>query len=369
MNWLSKLLFTTQTTEQLAIWANSQMDEHNSKYSQELIKLEGQLPAFRNKATELIQNLSTTQLSSEKNILKEELLITFRNFLSQLESPGHERDFSQLHTKFKQLAEQLLPLIQTINTSQTTEIKKYFHELEQQFIAPYAYLKKRDNIIQIQNTLTQLNALKEERKIAEQHKLALIDKKEKLLLEQQSLISQKEEITLKEEFIEIKKQILSKAKDRENAELEIKNLFNTIKPVLLSHFQKTGNEICKSYAENPIETIIRDYSFGILKHYSGLYKETISEQIHQALAKLNKQDLGKMIHNYAGAKKKEADLHNSLANKEIMKQYEDILIKIKELKEQINETEEEITILKLPQTQEIQDQLQKQLEPHKIKLS
>ena len=369
MNWLSKLLFTTQTTEQLTEWTNNQLQEHNGTYNQELAKLDGQLPLFRNKGNELIQNFSLIQFSQEKTILKEELTQTLQNFLSQLEIPSHERDFSQLHIKFKELAEKLLPLIQTINSSETNQIKTYLRELEQQFIAPYTALKKRDDIIQIQNILTQLSALKEERTTIEKHKLSLIDKKEKLLLEQRNITAEKEKITTTQEFIEIKQQIMLRAKERENAELEIKNLFNTLKPVLVSYSQKTGNEICESYANNPLEIIIRDYSLSIIKFYSDLYKETMSEQIHQALAKLNKNDLGKMIHDFAGAKKKEADLHNSLAHREIMKKYDEILIKIKELRDQTKEIEEEISILKLPQTQEIQEQLQKKLEPHKIKLS
>lgn len=354
MNWLTKLLWTKQTTEQTKEWAAKEHQNLSQEYQNNLNALENKLPELKQKGTFLSQNIASQELSHAIN-----------KFMEQISAPAHERDFNQLHNQFKEFSQIALPKLKETNSQETLNFLK---ELEQQFIAPYATLKNRDKIVNIQNTISQIEEIQKEKQTIEQHRLALIDKKEKLELEKQKTQNEKEQLAQTEEFLKIKQQLLERATERKQAEQEILALFNSIKPVLLSYSEKTGSAICKAYATNPLDAIMRDYSLNITRNYADLYKETISEQIHKELSKLNKTNLGKLLHSYASAKKKEADLHNTIANREIMKKYEELLAQIKKIAGEMTDLEEEIIILSTPTDKELKTKLQEQLNNYKITL-
>jgi hypothetical protein len=352
MNWLTKLLWTKQTTEQTKEWALLEHQKNSEEYQKELNELENQLPELKQKGIALSQGIASQELN-----------LTIAKFIEQISAPAHERDFGQLHAQFKQFSEIALPKLKETNSQETLSFLK---ELEQKFIAPYTCLKNRDRIVNIQNTLAQIEEAQKEKHTIEQHRLSLIDKKEQLELEKQKIQNEKEKIAQTDEFLKIKQQLLERATERKQAEQEINALFNSIKPVLLSYSEKTGSAICKAYAINPVEAIMRDYSLSIVKNYTDLYKETMSEEIHKELSKLNKSNLGKLLHSYATAKKKEADLHNSLAHKEIMKKYEELLSQTKKIADEIIDAEEEISVLSVPTDKELRSKLQEQLNHYKI---
>jgi hypothetical protein len=354
MSWLTKLLWTKQTIDQTKEWAAKELQNWSEEYQKDLNALESKLPELKQKGTFLSQNLASQESSAAIN-----------KFIEQISAPAHERDFSQLHNQFKEFSQIALPKLKETNSQETLNFLK---ELEQQFIAPYTSLKNRDKIVSIQNTIAQIEEIQKERHTIEQHRLALIDKKEKIELEKQKIQNEKEQLSQTEEFLKIKQQLIERATERKQAEQEITALFNSIKPVLLSYSEKTGSAICKAYATNPLDAIIRDYSLNIAKNYADLYKETISEDIHKELSKLNKTNLGKLLHSYASAKKKEADLHNTIANREIMKKYEELLTQIKQITAEITDVEEEISVLIIPTDKELKSRLQEQLNGRKITL-
>lgn len=352
MNWLTKLLWTKQTTEQTKEWAAKEHQNLSQEYQNNLNALENKLPELKQKGISISQNIASQELSAAIN-----------KFIEQISAPAHERDFTQLHSQFKEFSQIALPKLKD-----SQETLNFLNELEQQFIAPYTCLKNRDKIVNIQNIISQIGETQKEKYTIEQHRITLIDKKEKIELEKQKIQNEKEQLAQTEEFLKIKQQLLERATERKQAEQEIIALFNSIKPVLLSYSEKTGSAICKAYAVNPVDAIMRDYSLNVIKNYADLYKETMSEQIHKELAKLNKTNLGKLLHAYAGAKKKEADLHNSLAHKEIMKQYEELLTRLKKMNSEITDIEEEITVLSTPTDKELRSKLQEELNNYKITL-
>ncbi len=351
MNWLTKLLWTKQTIEQTKEWAVQEHQKISQNYQKELTELEAKLPELKQKGLTISQGLTDVEASAAIN-----------SFMEQLGAPAHERDFNNLHTQFKQFSQIILPKLKE------TSALEFLREVEQKFIAPYASLKNRDKIVNIQNTISQITEVHKEKNTIEQHRLALIDKKEQFELERQKIQNEKEKTAQTEEFLKIKQQLLERAQERKQAEQEINALFNSIKPVLLAYAERTGSAICKAYAINPVEAIMRDYSLSIAKNYADLYKETISEEIHKELSKLNKANLGKLLHAYASSKKKEADLHNTLAHKEIMKKYEDSINQIKKINEEIKDCEEEIGLLSIPTDKELRAKLQEQLKEYKILL-
>jgi len=354
MNWLTKLLWNKQTIEQTREWSAQEHQKLSEEYQKALNELENKLPDLKQKWLNISQNTAGQEISQAIN-----------TFIGQISAPAHERDFTQLHSQFKQFSEIALPKLKETNSQQALEFLK---ELEQQFITPYICLKNRDKIVSIQNTISQISEIQNEKNTIEQHRLALIDKKEKLELEKQKIQQEKEKIAQTEEFLTIKQQLLERAQERKQAEQEINALFNSIKPVLLTYSERTGSAICKAYATNPVEAIMRDYSLSIAKNYADLYKETISEEIHKELSKLNKTNLGKLLHTYASAKKKEADLHNALAHKEIMKKYDELLGQTKKIISEITDAEEEISVLSIPADKELRAKLQEQLNNYKITL-
>lgn len=364
MKWLSNIFSKKLTIEQTEAFAKEEKQKIENNYLAELSKLQNNIEPLKEKGVSLINELTKTQTLQTDT----DSLLTLSKFLEEIKAPSHERDFHELHTRFKILAGKILPPLKAQRTPQNQALLNYLHELEQYFIRPYTSLKERDKFIHLENLISQFHNIQKQREETNQHKLRLIDSKEQLLLKQHTLKQEKEKLMMDEEFSAIKKELLNRANERKQAEQAIKDLFLTLKPLLLSYAQKSGNTLCKAYAAEPVEALTRDYTFGIAKHYADLYKETISEELHKDLGKLTTQFLGKLVHTFAQAKKKEADFHSKIADLEIMKTYENLSLSIKQNSQEIADIEEEITLLKPPLEKETVEQISSELQNYNIKL-
>jgi len=126
--------------------------------------------------------------------------------------------------------------------------------------------------------------------------------------------------------------------------------------------------------ENPIEALIHDYSLSILKHIQGIqdaildYPPEKRPKAIESLKKMTKENLSKLIHTYANAKKRETDIHNTVVDRPIMKEYEKYAQEIKTTNEKIEEIQKAVDKITSPSEHETKEELNKVLGKHGIRL-
>ena len=134
------------------------------------------------------------------------------------------------------------------------------------------------------------------------------------------------------------------------------------------------NDKLAKYAENPIDALTHDYSFTILKHLPGIKEAILQDKPERqpkaldSLQDTTKEKLGQLIHRYANAKKRETDVHNEIAQKQIMKEYEQYAQDLKKLTEKIQELEKTIHAIRVPSDYDEKELIARALEKYNIKL-
>ncbi len=92
------------------------------------------------------------------------------------------------------------------------------------------------------------------------------------------------------------------------------------------------------------------------------------QKAQEALKQLTKENLSPMIHRYAKAKKREADMQSDVAQRPIMKEYEQYAVDIRNLSNDIEKLEKTISKLVIPTEEEIRKELVDELDKHGIAL-
>ena len=88
----------------------------------------------------------------------------------------------------------------------------------------------------------------------------------------------------------------------------------------------------------------------------------------EALKQMSKERLSSMIHRYAKAKKREADIHHDVAQRPVMKEYEQYAVELKNVNTEIDQLQQTIAKITLPTDEQLVEDLKKALEQHKITL-
>ena len=194
-----------------------------------------------------------------------------------------------------------------------------------------------------------------------------------------TLVKEKEECNTKPEYLQVKEDIVTAAKEHQEAEQDITGLFLPLSNPIKKYAHRLKNEKLAKYAEEPLPTLIHDYSLSIMKHIEGL-REAIEkneldlkpEKVQKALEslkQLTKEKLGGMIHRYANAKKRETDIHHDVAQRPIMKEYEQYAVDLKTVRNDIEQLEKTMEKLSVPTDEQFRDELKTALEKYRIVLT
>ncbi len=211
----------------------------------------------------------------------------------------------------------------------------------------------------------------------------LLDKQESLQQQlaeankrREQLKQEKDQVTGTQEYQTLKEQLLTAKKTRQEAEQAINAVFTPLQPAIASYADRLKEEKLAHYASNPVNTLIYDYSLELLKHvpaisselHSGTLKMPDKEAAINAIKQLNKDNLGKLIHSYANAKKGETALHQTLPQRPLMQDYERKLNALKEAEKERDVLQQEMGLINIPVEEELKMQLNTELAKHKLRL-
>jgi len=390
MEWFRKLFFKKKTAEETRNWLKEEQATYDKEQEQTIKAGEQELQILLNETKQAISALEKAQLRNPdvpekaKHYMqgnREQFIKITNRFIENLFIPKNAIDISQLDLVFYQYTQNAKRPAAILSEFLGEEIKKIsicLANIEEKIVAVKKIQAKKEEIQKINDLFEKIDKIKTDKETIEKQQAEFNAQLQQLINKKENLKKEKEQFNTKPEYLQIKEEIVYAAKERQEAEQDITGTFLALSDAIKKYAHKIKNEKIAKYAEQPVETLIKDYSLGILKHKEDIAKSITGGEIElkpekvqkalEALKKVTKENLGAMIHRYAKAKKREADIHNDVADSPIMKEYEQYAVDLKNVNSEIEQLEKTIAKLTLPTDEAVKEELKNELEKFKITL-
>ncbi len=390
MNWLKNLFRQKKTTDEVKQWLQQEQEKQQQEQKQATDTLAHEFPELLNNVRKAIVGLENAELRNPdvperaKHFMqgnREQFIKLTRKFADNIMVPKEAPDFSQNDLFFQQYAQNTArpgAILSEFFGEEVKEIRKQLSEAEARLQELKKHELKKEQFTAIADILKQMDTVKEERNSIEKQKKEFEAQLQQLKNKHESLKKEKETVTSKPDYVNIKEDVVTTARERQESEQAITSIFLPLSDAIKKYAHKIKNEKIAKYADKPLDALIHDYTLGILKHLPDIKKaiengelELKPERVQKALASINqltKENLSGMIHRYANAKKRETDIHHDIAQRPIMKEYEQYAEEIKKTSQEIQQLEATISKLKIPTDEELKETLKQELEKHRIVL-
>ena len=390
MNWFKNLFRQKKTIEEVKQWAQQEQEKQRQEQKQATATLEHEFPEILINIRKAVVNLENAELRNPdiperaKHFMqgnRDQFVKLTNRFVENLAVPKEAPDFSQNDLFFQQYAQNTArpgAILSEFLGEEVKEIRKHLAETESRLHELKQHQQKKEQFSSIASMIKQMDTIKEERSAAEKQKKEFEEQLQQLKNKQDSLKKEKDAFTSKSEYINIKEDIINTARERQESERAITDIFLPLSDAIKKYAHQIKNDKIAKYADNPLNALIHDYTLGILKHVPDIKKaidagelELKPERVQKALdslKQLTKENLGGMIHRYANAKKRETDIHHDVAQRPVMKEYTQYAEELKKASEEIKQLEATIEKFKMPTDEELKEMLKQELEKHKIVL-
>lgn len=237
---------------------------------------------------------------------------------------------------------------------------------------------RKEELDEVRSALMKLDDVMAQRKEREGERLVFIERAKALQDELDSLRARKDSLMQSAEYVSIKSQVVSAVAQRRQAGVEVLEIFGPLQGALKSYSQKVPSPVVQKYAQDPLQAFVQDYSFGILEHVNGLRVGVETgmlgvrgESARAALASLGlmtKEELARRLHKYANARKGEMKVQEELAGLVVMREFEKVVLRMKEVDKSRLELLESAHAIDVPNDIPARDALKVSLERFRISL-
>jgi len=390
MRWIKRLLAKKKTLAEVEQWIEDERAKRERSRDETLNtckqSLEELLVSLERAAEELrsasLKNPNIPARAKHAIDGNRERLITLTKRLAHsLFAPQSEEDLAELDEALKTYRDNSARPLAILNQFFRDHVKALTNALatiEEQYNTVKAAFQSVKNIAALEQKLADLYAAQQQHKDAKAALHNLSKQRQTLDDKQTRLRREKEQLTEDPDYLAIKEDILNAAKTRQLAAQAITDLFAPLTAPLKKYAHAHRDEKLAAYAEDPLNTLVQDYSFSILGHVDSLITtitkgeldldEQRSERAISALRTLDKELLGTLIHTFANAKKKEQDVHERIADKPVMRRYEQFAEELKVVQAELSDVDSQLSSVTLPDETEARSALQAELEQYNITL-
>ncbi len=391
MQWLKKIFYQKKTIEEVKQWIKEEQERLDKEQQNAINAAKEEYPQLIINIKQAIVALERAELRNPniperaKHFMqgnRDQLLKLTNKFVENLLVPKDAPDMSQLDLLFYQYTQNTARPAAILSEFLGEEVKKIRSELatiETKTNEIKKALAQKEQINRIAEITQNIDKTRIEKETVEKQQEEFKAQLQQLTRKRDVLKKEKEEFTTKPEYQKVKEDIITAAKERQESEQEITGLFLALSDAIKKYAHNTKNEKLSVYAEKPIDALIHDYALGILKHVKSIedaikqgqleLKPERTQKAMEALKKITKENLSGMIHRYANAKKRETDVHHDVAQRAVMKEYEQYAVDIKTVNVEIEQLEKTIAKLILPADEQLKEELRTELEKHKITLT
>jgi hypothetical protein len=390
MDWFKKLFFKKKSLEEVSSWLKEEQEKAEKEQQQAINAGQQALPELLRNVKEAIAKLEKAELRNPniperaKHFMqgnREQFIRLTNKFIENIFIPKDGPDISQIDLLFHQYAQNAARPATILLEFFGEEVKKLrsaMASIEEKIVGVKKTQAQKDSIKKTGDLIQKIEDIKNEKETTEKQQAEFQTQLQQLTNKRDTLKKEKEEFTKRPEYAQVKDDIISSAKERQEAEQDITGLFLALSDAIKKYAHKIKNEKIAKYAENPFEALIKDYSLAILKYKEDIAKAVTSGELElkpektqkalEAIKQLTKEKLGAMIHRYAKAKKREADIQGDVAERPIMKEYTQYAEDIKTANTEIEQLEKTIAKLKIPTDEETKEELKRELVKFKITL-
>jgi hypothetical protein len=388
MQWLRNLFREKKAFEQIQPWVDEKISALNSAKKQAIASAEQAFPDQIIAAKQALAELEKAELRNPniperaKHFMqgnRDQFLKLARRFVENLFVPKEPADFSQLDVLFHQYAQNTGrpgAILSEFFGDEVSNTRKALAETEKNINELRKIQTQIDDYNAIKDILSKIESVKNERSAVENQKADFEQQLQKFKAIQETLRKEKEEFTSRPDYLKVKEDLLGAVRERQESEQAATSTFLPLSDAIKKYAHDIKNEKLAGYAENPLNALMHDYSFSIVKHVAGIRESILSGKLGlkpekaqkalEVLGQITKENLGPMLHRYAKAKKREADVHHDVAQRPIMREYEQYAVSLKEKAAEIQQLEVTIAKLTLPSDEQLKEQLRQELEKHKI---
>ena len=257
------------------------------------------------------------------------------------------------------------------------EVRSWLSSMALEVVDSASALRKEE-LDEVKACLAKLDKVMAVCKEQEEIRLGFLEQAKLFQSELDLLKSKKESLVASAEYSSMKGEVVSAVAQRRQASVEVLEVFGPLQVALKSYAQKVPQPIVQKYAQDPLQAFVHDYSFSILEHVNGLrvgletgmlgVRGESAQQALVALQLMVKEELAKRLHKYANARKNEMRVQEALAGISVMKEFEKVVMRIKELDRSRLELMEKAHSLEVPNDLPARDVLRTALERFRISL-
>jgi DNA repair exonuclease SbcCD ATPase subunit len=390
MKWLKRFFQQKMTMEQAKGWLAEEQKKQSQEQKQATEDFSKAFPELITAAKQSIAALERAELRNPniperaKHYMtgnREQFIKLTTRFAENLIVPKEAPDFSQIDLLFHEYAQNTArpsTILSEFLGEEVKQIRKALAEIEAGLHEIKKLQIKKEQLHGISDLIKRIEGIHTERESLAKQKQELEAQVQQLIQKRDNIRKEKEAFIQRPDYLKIKEDIVATAKERQEAEQEITNLFSPLTDAIKKFAHNTKNDKLAKYAENPLDALIHDYALGILKHVQEIKTAIETGKIElkpervpkalESLSQLSKEKLGNMIHRYANSKKRETDVHHDVAQRDLMKEYEQYAVDLKNVNNEITAIQSAIEKLKMPTDEELRAILAQELEKHDIAL-
>ncbi|PIN76248.1 hypothetical protein COV18_00415 [Candidatus Woesearchaeota archaeon CG10_big_fil_rev_8_21_14_0_10_37_12] len=370
MQWFKKIFAKKKSFDEVVSWLSEEKAAKEKELLDIVLRLEESLPDIQAGLQKSLSDLENAELHNPniperaKHFMignREHFLRVTKQFSSSLFVPKTEEDFNELQRLFRQFAEQNArpsAILSEFFGDNLREIKLILAGFESETNTISSAQRKVGNFKEIKKFIENVNVAVENRRSAEKEFAELNEKLRQLHQSQEQIQKEKQAITARSEYAAVKDELVTAANDRRVAAQAISGLFSPLSSVFKKYAHKTNDALISEYGEDAISALVNDFSFKIIKQAEKVRHAILQQEIDvkreefdKLFAKLNeltKENLGPLVHKYANAKKLEADVHKNIAERDVIKAFEQKVHESKQIAEEIELLEKRIANFVIP---------------------
>jgi len=390
MEWLKGFFYKKKTREELKRWLEEEKKLLAQKEEGLASDLAQEFPLRVQEARAAVAALETAGLVNPniperaKHFMKgnkEQLARLTQRFLDDISIPKTREALSELDERFHEYAQgssRPAGILREFVEDEVKALRKALADIEQVLHDLRSLFQRKEELHNVGERLMQLDdvAARRENAIAQRVELdaRIVELKGKI----ESAQEERAKVVASSAYAKVKEDILGIVRERQLAQDEIAGLFAPIADVIQKFAHEQAIEKIDEYAKNPVQALIHDYDLSILKHIAGIqallreegggHRPERAQKALKVLPLVTKENLSRMIHRYANARKKESQVQQGMGDVPVMREFEAVVARQKELERARVQFEEARAKVHEPDEGEIVKELSCVLAKFKIQL-